>query len=175
MAFRSISVQSSPFRIGVQRVSLLSRARISAGVSGVSPAARTASGNLAAEAGARQHRGRLWGGAGGTGGQVGEQRGREGKEKARREEKEDQGRNKEKEAFGTMTLLRKPLSFVGAPTQPPPVTVAVPRIYHTPSSGTTVFGAQFHTALSCSVKPFVQTLVSCAWRRGGPLKARVSQ
>lgn len=66
MVFRSISVQSSPFRIGVQRVPLLSRARISAGVSGVSPAARTASGNLAAEAGARQHRGRLWHGAGGN-------------------------------------------------------------------------------------------------------------
>lgn len=58
---RSISVQSSPLRIGVQHVSLCSRARISKGVSGVSPAARTASGNLAAEAGARQHRGGLWG------------------------------------------------------------------------------------------------------------------
>ena len=56
---RSIRVQSSPFRIGVQRASLCSRARISAGVSGVSPAASTASGNLAAEAGARQERGGL--------------------------------------------------------------------------------------------------------------------
>lgn len=56
---RSICVQSSPLRIGVQRVSLCSRAKISAGVSGVSPAAWTASGNLTAEAGARQHRGML--------------------------------------------------------------------------------------------------------------------
>ena len=56
---RSIRVQSSPFRIGVQRASLCSRARISAGVSTVSLAARTASGNLAAEAGARQQRGGL--------------------------------------------------------------------------------------------------------------------
>lgn len=39
---------------------MFSRARISAGVSGVSPAAKTASGNLAAEAGARQHLGVLW-------------------------------------------------------------------------------------------------------------------
>lgn len=31
------------------------------GVSGLNPAAMTASGNLAAEAGARQHRGGLWG------------------------------------------------------------------------------------------------------------------
>lgn len=56
---RSIRVQSSPFRIGVQRASLCSRARISAGVSRVSLAACTASGNLAAEAGARQQRGGL--------------------------------------------------------------------------------------------------------------------
>jgi hypothetical protein len=55
MVTRSICVQSSPLRIGIQRVSLCSRARISAGVSGVSPAAWTASGNLTAEAEARQH------------------------------------------------------------------------------------------------------------------------
>lgn len=42
--------------MGRQRVSLCSRARISAGVWGVSPAAWTASGNLTAEAEARQHR-----------------------------------------------------------------------------------------------------------------------
>lgn len=56
IVFRSICIQSSPLRIGMQRVSLCSKARISAGVCGVSPAALTASGNLAAEAGARQHR-----------------------------------------------------------------------------------------------------------------------
>lgn len=61
MVLRSIRVQSSPLRIGVQRVSRVSKARISAGVSGVSPAAKTASGNLAADAGARQHRGVLCG------------------------------------------------------------------------------------------------------------------
>lgn len=56
IVFRSICIQSSPLRIGMQRVSLCSKARISAGVCGVSPAALTASGNLAAEAEARQHR-----------------------------------------------------------------------------------------------------------------------
>lgn len=119
MVFRSISVQSSPFRIGVQRVSLNSRARISAGVSGVSPAARTASGNLAAEAGARQHRGRLWGGAGGTGGQARDQRARRGKEKVRREEEkergwagigwctEKKGQERKRQMLGTLNLSRQ--------------------------------------------------------------------
>lgn len=70
----SICVQSSPLRIGIQRVSLCSRARISAGVLRVSPAARTASGNLTAEAGARQHRGMLLGW-----GRTGENRHEDGK------------------------------------------------------------------------------------------------
>ena len=116
MVSRSISVQSSPFRIGVQRVSLSSRARISAGVSGVSPAARTASGNLAAEAGARQHRGKLCGGAGGnrragerTEGQIWKGEGKEGGDEGTGEVgigwcTERKGRERKRQMLGTFNL-----------------------------------------------------------------------